>query len=80
MLQTCALGRHRGKSIIAFSPHSLCSCTLREGLQPLTVSKLPLSTLPRSMPSRYFSATSKSASFGHSENQSMVVQFTRAGY
>lgn len=29
---------------------------------------------------RYFSATSSRASWGHSENQLMVVQFTKAGY
>lgn len=28
----------------------------------------------------YFIATSKSASLGHSQNQSIVVQFTKAGY
>lgn len=30
--------------------------------------------------SRNFSATSRRASLGHSLNQSMVVQFTKAGY
>lgn len=35
---------------------------------------------PRSSPSRNLSATSSRASLGHSQNQSMVVQLTSAGY
>ena len=35
---------------------------------------------PRLASSRYFSATSRRASLGHSLNQSMVVQLTKAGY
>lgn len=60
--------------------HGPFSGALEGEQQPLTVSRLPLSTPPRSTPSKYFSATSSRASLGHSENQSMVVQFTRAGY
>lgn len=41
---------------------------------------LTFSWVPRSAPTRYFSATSSRASQGQSENQLMVVQFTRAGY
>lgn len=35
---------------------------------------------PREISLRYLSATSRRASAGHSLNQSMVVQFTNAGY
>lgn len=38
------------------------------------------SSLPRESPSKHLSATSNRASRGHSENQSIVVQFTSAGY
>ena len=47
----------------------------RDGEEGLT-----FSWVPRSAPIRYFSATSSRASRGHSENQLMVVQFTKAGY
>lgn len=35
---------------------------------------------PSSIPSRYLSATSSRASLGQSQNQSMEVQLTSAGY
>lgn len=35
---------------------------------------------PSSIPSRYLSATSSRASLGQSQNQSMEVQLTNAGY
>lgn len=41
---------------------------------------LTFSCVPKSTPMMYFSATSSKASLGHSENQLMVVQFTKAGY
>ena len=50
----------------------------RERERELTVS---LSSYPlRSTSSKLFSATSRRASLGHSVNQSMVVQLTKAGY
>jgi hypothetical protein len=42
--------------------------------------RLTFSCVPKSTPIMYFSATSSKASRGHSENQLMVVQFTKAGY
>ena len=42
--------------------------------------QLTSSSLPSDISLRYLSATSSRASSGHSLNQSMVVQLTKAGY